>query len=92
MTERQNQYNIGLDKTPANYVPLSPLSFLARSAAVYPDHISTVYEGRSFTWRRNTQNDKADNEKNNQAHRHDLNHQHFDPLRPWRGFNIIGRG
>ncbi|MGY4469797.1 acyl-CoA synthetase (AMP-forming)/AMP-acid ligase II [Bradyrhizobium sp. LB9.1b] len=51
MSERQNQYNIGLDKTPANYVPLSPLSFLARSAAVYPDHVSTVYEGRSFTWR-----------------------------------------
>ena len=50
MSERQNQYNIGLDKTPANYVPLSPLSFLARSAAVYPDHVSTVYEGRSFTW------------------------------------------
>jgi fatty-acyl-CoA synthase len=39
-----------LDKTPANYVPLTPLSFLARSAAVYPDHISTVYEGRVFTW------------------------------------------
>src|SRR6201996_5047644 len=45
-----NQYAIGLDKTPANYVPLSPLSFLARSAAVYPDQVSTVYEGRSFTW------------------------------------------
>src|ERR1700749_1713766 len=50
MSERQNQYDIGLDKTPANYVPLSPLSFLARSAGVYPDHVSTVYEGRSFTW------------------------------------------
>ena len=24
MSERQNQYNIGLDKTPANYVPLTP--------------------------------------------------------------------
>ncbi|WP_315737987.1 MULTISPECIES: acyl-CoA synthetase [unclassified Bradyrhizobium] len=46
-----NQYQLGLDKTPANYVPLTPLSFLARSAAVYPDHVSTVYEGRSFTWR-----------------------------------------
>ncbi|CCE07302.1 putative AMP-binding enzyme [Bradyrhizobium sp. STM 3843] len=45
-----NQYAIGLDKTPANYVPLTPLSFLARSAAVYPDHVSTVYEGKSFTW------------------------------------------
>jgi len=45
-----NQYQIGLDKTPANYVPLTPLSFLARSAAVYPDHLSTVYAGKSFTW------------------------------------------
>ena len=50
MSAAQNQYATGLDKTPANYVPLSPLSFLARSAAVYPDHVSTVYEGRSFTW------------------------------------------
>src|SRR5512138_693808 len=50
MSAAQNQYAIGLDKTPANYVPLTPLSFLARSAAVYPDHVSTVYEGRSFTW------------------------------------------
>jgi fatty-acyl-CoA synthase len=46
----QNQYNIGLDKTPANFVALTPLSFLQRSAAVYPDHLSTVYEGRAFTW------------------------------------------
>lgn len=50
MSQAQNQYAIGLDKTPANYVPLSPLSFLARTAAVYPDHVSAVYEGRSFTW------------------------------------------
>ena len=50
MVGKQNQYNVGLDKTPANYVPLTPLSFLARSAAVYPDLISTIYEGRSFTW------------------------------------------
>jgi fatty-acyl-CoA synthase len=50
MSAAQNQYNIGLDKTAANYVPLTPLSFLARSAAVYPDHTSTVYEGCSFTW------------------------------------------
>jgi fatty-acyl-CoA synthase len=50
MSGTQNHYNIGLDKNPANYVPLTPLSFLARSAAVYPDHVSAVYEGRSFTW------------------------------------------
>jgi fatty-acyl-CoA synthase len=50
MSGNQSQYDIGLDKTPANYVPLTPLSFLARSAAVYPDLLSTVYEGRRFTW------------------------------------------
>ncbi|HYW64170.1 MAG TPA: acyl-CoA synthetase [Bradyrhizobium sp.] len=46
----QGHYSIGLDKTPANFVPLSPLSFLQRSAAVYPNLTSTVYEGRVFTW------------------------------------------
>jgi fatty-acyl-CoA synthase len=50
MSGQQSQYSIGLDKTAANFVPLTPLSFLARTAAVYPDHISAVYEGRVFTW------------------------------------------
>src|SRR5215475_620213 len=50
MGGRQSQYDIGLDKTPANYVPLTPLSFIARSAAVYPNHVSAVYEDRRFTW------------------------------------------
>jgi fatty-acyl-CoA synthase len=50
MSGKQSQYDIGLDKTPANYVALTPLSFIARSAAVYPDHVGTVYEGRAFTW------------------------------------------
>src|ERR1700722_12822833 len=45
-----DQYSLGLDKTPANYVPLTPLSFLARTAAIYPNHVSAVYEGRVFTW------------------------------------------
>ena len=50
MGSKQSQYDIGLDKNAANYVPLTPLSFLERSAAVYPNHVSTVYEDRSFTW------------------------------------------
>src|SRR6478752_4357901 len=50
MSGTQNQYSIGLDKNPANYVPLTPLSFLERSAAVYPNLVSTVYEDRVFTW------------------------------------------
>ena len=50
MSGMQSQYDIGLGKTQANYVPLTPLSFLARSAAVYPDHVSAVHEDRVFTW------------------------------------------
>jgi fatty-acyl-CoA synthase len=50
MIPDQGDYSVGLDQTPANFVPLSPLSFLKRSAAVYPDLTSTVYEGRRFTW------------------------------------------
>jgi fatty-acyl-CoA synthase len=45
-----SQYSIGLDKNPANFVQLTPLSFLERTAAVYPNLVSTVYEDRSFTW------------------------------------------
>jgi fatty-acyl-CoA synthase len=29
MSAAQNQYSIGLEKTPANFVALTPLSFLA---------------------------------------------------------------
>jgi fatty-acyl-CoA synthase len=50
MSANQNQYSVGLQKTPANFVALTPLSFLARTAAIYPNHVSTVYEGRVFTW------------------------------------------
>src|SRR5450755_1176832 len=50
MGGKHSQYDIGLDKNPANYVPLTPLSFIARTAAVYPNHVSAVYEGKRFTW------------------------------------------
>ena len=33
MTE-ENPYEVDLDRNPANYVPLSPISFLKRSAEV----------------------------------------------------------
>ena len=35
-------YSSGLDKAAANYVALSPLSFIRRAAAVYPDRIAVV--------------------------------------------------
>ena len=39
-------YDVDLDKTPANYQPLTPLSFLARSASVYPDHPAIIHGKR----------------------------------------------
>jgi fatty-acyl-CoA synthase len=45
-----NPYRVGLDKNPANHVPLSPLSFLARAADVYPSHIALVHGGQRLTW------------------------------------------
>jgi len=40
----------GLEQTPANYTPLSPLSFLKRSARVYPDYTSLVHGDQRYTW------------------------------------------
>ncbi|UYG00886.1 acyl-CoA synthetase [Halomonas sp. GD1P12] len=39
-----------LPPTPANYVALSPLTFIERSAAVYPDYPAVVYGGRRLSW------------------------------------------
>ncbi len=46
-----NIYDIDLDQTPANYTPLSPLSFIRRSAAVYPDVTSIIHGKRRYTWK-----------------------------------------
>jgi 3-(methylthio)propionyl---CoA ligase len=46
-----NPYQIGLDKNAANFVPLTPLGFLARSAAVFPDRPAVVYDSRRYSWR-----------------------------------------
>jgi len=43
-------YEQGLDKNPANYVPLSPLTFIERAAAVYPHHPSAVHGEVRYTW------------------------------------------
>jgi fatty-acyl-CoA synthase len=34
----------------ANHVPLSPLSFLERTAALFPDRLAVVYNDRHYTW------------------------------------------
>ena len=38
-----NPYNTNLDKNPANYQPLTPLSFLARAASVFPQHTAIIH-------------------------------------------------
>jgi fatty-acyl-CoA synthase len=50
-----NPYEIGLDKNAANFVPLTPLGFLSRSAAVYPNRPAVVYGERRCSWRETEQ-------------------------------------
>ena len=45
-----NNYNTNLEKNKANYVPLSPLSFLERIKDVYPNYEAIIYEDRKYTW------------------------------------------
>ncbi|MEO6746512.1 MAG: AMP-binding protein, partial [Caldimonas sp.] len=44
-------YNLGLDKNDANHVPLSPLSFIARTAFVYPDRVAMIHGDWQITWK-----------------------------------------
>ncbi len=39
-----------LPKLPANYVPLSPISFLARAARIYPQRVAVIHGARRFTY------------------------------------------
>ena len=44
-------YDIDLDRNAANFQPLTPLSFLARAAEVYPDATAIVHGARSWNYR-----------------------------------------
>jgi len=46
-----SQYDHDLAQCAANYVPLSPLSLLRRSVAVYPDKTAVVHGERRYTYR-----------------------------------------
>jgi fatty-acyl-CoA synthase len=46
----RNNYEINLEKNAANYIPLTPLSFIERTKDVYPDYTSVVYGNRVYTW------------------------------------------
>ncbi|MFT6897416.1 MAG: fatty-acyl-CoA synthase [Paraglaciecola sp.] len=45
-----NPYIMGLDKNEANYSALSPLSFIQRSANVYPNHLAVIHQDTRRTW------------------------------------------
>jgi fatty-acyl-CoA synthase len=44
-------YDIDLDKTPANYQPLTPLTFLERAAQVFPDRVAIIHGPLRRTYR-----------------------------------------
>jgi fatty-acyl-CoA synthase len=46
-----NIYEDSLDKNPANYVPLSPVSFVERSAEVFGDRPAVIHGERRYSWR-----------------------------------------
>jgi len=43
-------YDTDLDRNAANFVALSPLSFIARTAAVYPHRLAIIHGARRQTW------------------------------------------
>ncbi|PLC54016.1 acyl-CoA synthetase [Pollutimonas nitritireducens] len=45
-----NPYEHGLDKQPANYSSLTPVSFLERSAHVYPDKVAVIDDDMILTY------------------------------------------
>lgn len=45
-----NPYEISLDRNPANFVPLTPLTFIERAASVYPNRLAAVHGSIRRTW------------------------------------------
>ncbi|MCA9093033.1 MAG: acyl-CoA synthetase [Planctomycetaceae bacterium] len=47
----RSPYETFLDANPANYVPLTPLSFLERTAGVFPNRLAWIHGDRRATYR-----------------------------------------
>ena len=45
-----SSFEKNLDKNAANFVPLTPLTFLERAKDIYPNYEALVYEDRKYTW------------------------------------------
>ncbi|MDP3424857.1 MAG: acyl-CoA synthetase [Burkholderiaceae bacterium] len=48
--DRINPYQSGLEKNVANFVALSPLSFIERTARIYPQRTAIIYGERQQNW------------------------------------------
>ena len=46
-----DHYNNNLDKNNANYIPLTPITFLERTKDIYPNYEAVIYKNRIYTWR-----------------------------------------
>ena len=46
-----NKYDLGLERVPANYMALSPLTFLARAAVVYPEQTAWIHGPHRASYR-----------------------------------------
>ncbi len=46
-----SNFEQGMHKNDANFVPLTPISFLDRIKDVYPDYEALVYKERKYSWR-----------------------------------------
>jgi fatty-acyl-CoA synthase len=47
---KKSPYETNLVKNAANFVPLSPLSFIEKTKDVYPNYSSVIYGDRTYTW------------------------------------------
>ena len=48
--DRINPYSSGLEKNAANFVALSPLSFIERTARIYPQRTAIIYGEKQQSW------------------------------------------
>ncbi|HVF63223.1 MAG TPA: acyl-CoA synthetase [Casimicrobiaceae bacterium] len=47
----RNPFERDLERNAANHAPLTPLSFIDRTAAIWPEQLAVVHGPRSMTWR-----------------------------------------
>jgi fatty-acyl-CoA synthase len=49
--DRMNPYSQDLDRNDANYAPLTPVSFIARTAYIWPERTAVVHGSLRYTWK-----------------------------------------